>query len=136
MREILRDMDEAAMNAGETTCALAVASPQEVFGASVGDSGVWFIPRVGTLVDLTCHQQRKPCIGSGCAWPVPFRQEQPKGTLLLATDGLFKYTSPEKIVSVCRGEASERSAQDLLELVRYQSGAFPDDVTVVLLQLE
>ena len=39
--------------AGETTCALAVATPEDILGASVGDSGVWLIPESGNHLDLT-----------------------------------------------------------------------------------
>jgi serine/threonine protein phosphatase PrpC len=44
---------------GEATCALAVVAEAQVFGASVGDSGVWVINQTG-LVDLTRGQSRKP----------------------------------------------------------------------------
>ena len=66
--EVLRKMDAAIAQdsiAGETTCALAVVTPGEIFGASVGDSGVWLIPERGDSINLTQGQQRKPFIGSG-----------------------------------------------------------------------
>jgi serine/threonine protein phosphatase PrpC len=136
--ELLRRMDAAIANdsvAGETICALAVMTPQEVFGASVGDSGIWLIPEEGHHVDLTCGQQRKPFIGSGSAWPVPFRHPIRGGLLLLATDGLLKYTAAERIVETCRQHPVEGAAQRLIELVRYPSGALPDDVTLILTKL-
>src|SRR5436305_5827474 len=46
--------------AGETTCALAVVEPAGIYGASVGDSGVWFIAEKGGHLNLTQAQQRKP----------------------------------------------------------------------------
>ena len=137
--EILRKMDAAIAGdsvAGETTCAVAVVTPKEIFGASVGDSGVWLIPENGTHVDLTHGQQRKPFMGSGTAWAVPFRHQLRDGLLLLATDGLLKYTSTERIVETCRLHPTELAAQALIELVRYPSGALPDDVTLVLTRLE
>ncbi len=94
--EVLRKMDTVIANdpiAGETTCALAIVTPEEMFGASVGDSSIWLIPETGAHADLTRAQQRKPFIGSGSAWPVPYRHPIQGGLLLLATDGLFKYTS-------------------------------------------
>ena len=54
--EALRKMDEAIAKdsiAGETTCALAIVTPEEIFGASVGDSGVWWIPESGNHLNLT-----------------------------------------------------------------------------------
>ena len=99
--EALRSMDTAVAkdsDAGETTCALAIVTPDEIFGASVGDSGVWWIPENGNYINLSHAQQRKPFIGSGSAWPVPFRHQNQGGSLLLATDGLLKYTSAERII--------------------------------------
>ena len=136
--ELLRRMDDAIAKdpiAGETTCACAVVTPSEIFGASVGDSGAWLVPATGGHIDLTGGQQRKPFIGSGSAWPVPFRHPHLTGSLLLATDGLLKYTSSEHIVETCRGSSAENSAPALIQLVRYQSGSLPDDVTLILIPL-
>ncbi|MGD0816399.1 MAG: protein phosphatase 2C domain-containing protein [Verrucomicrobiota bacterium] len=136
--EVLRNMDAAIAKdsvAGETTCALAIVTSEEIFGASVGDSGVWVIPEDGDHMDVTQGQQRKPFIGSGGAWPVSFRLPRQIGYLLLATDGLLKYTSEERIVAACREHAPDVAAQRLVELVRYPSGAFPDDVTLILARI-
>jgi serine/threonine protein phosphatase PrpC len=54
---------------------------------------------------------------------------------LLATDGLLKYTSAELILRTCRAHPLEIAAEELIALVRYPSGAFPDDVTVILNQI-
>jgi serine/threonine protein phosphatase PrpC len=55
--------------------------------------------------------------------------------LLLATDGLLKYAPSERIIAACRESATETAAKNLIELVRYRSGALPDDVTVILAKL-
>lgn len=121
--------------AGETTCALAVVGDDQVFGASVGDSGVWLISGAG-FVDLTGGQSRKPLIGSRSARPFAFAGRRVPGEyLLLATDGLLKYAPSERIVSACRAHPAELDAAQLIELVRYPSGALPDDVTVILFRL-
>ena len=136
--EVLRKMDEAIAKdsvAGETTCALVIVTSTEIFGASVGDSGAWLIPQNGTHLDLTQEQQRKPFIGSGSAWPVSFRRPRHVGGLLLATDGLLKYASAEQVIATCRANPTELAAQRLIELVRYASGALPDDVTIILTML-
>jgi serine/threonine protein phosphatase PrpC len=133
--EVLRNMDAVIAKdsiGGETTCALVIVTSEEVFGASVGDSGVWIIPEDGDHMDITQGQQRKPFVGSGSAWPVSFRLPRQIGYLLLATDGLLKYTSAERIVAACREHAPDVAAQRLVELVRYPSGALPDDVTIIL----
>ena len=134
----LSKLDEAIAKdpiAGETTCALAIVTPAGVFGASVGDSGVWWIPENGSHLNLTEAQQRKPFIGSGNAWPVPFQYQNQSGQLLLATDGLLKYTSAERIVAICREQPVEIAARQMIELVRYPSGRLPDDVTLILTKL-
>ena len=133
--ELLRKMDAAIAKdavAGETTCALAVVTPEEICGASVGDSGAWLIPTSGNHLDLTHGQQRKPFIGSGSGWPVPFRRPREAGRLLLATDGLLKYTSAERINTISHEDPADVAAQRLIELVRYPSSALPDDVTIIV----
>lgn len=136
--EALRKMDAIIAKdtvAGETTCALAVVTPEEIFGASVGDSGVWLIPKNGSHLDLTHAQHCKPFIGSGSAWPVSFQRPRQAGCLLLATDGLLKYTSAELVTARCREHSADVAAQRLIELVRYPSGALPDDVTVIVSEI-
>jgi serine/threonine protein phosphatase PrpC len=135
---LLQRMDQAVAKdakAGETTCAVAVAVAQRIFGASVGDSGVWFVGP-GAVTNLTERQARKPLIGSGIALPVVFESAKKVGDLLLlATDGLLKYTSAERIANIantCRKGNIADAARQLIELVRYPSGALPDDVTVIV----
>ncbi|MGB8354787.1 MAG: protein phosphatase 2C domain-containing protein [Chthoniobacteraceae bacterium] len=137
--ELLRKMDDMIAQdpiAGETTCAVAVITSTEIFGASVGDSGIWFIPDEGVAhQDLSRSQHRKPFIGTGGAWPAPFHRPMQKGSLLLATDGLLKYTSADQITGICRKYPADLATQHLIELVRYPSGALPDDVTVIVTNL-
>ena len=58
--------------------------------------------------DLTEAQKRKPYLGSGMASPVPFELKlTQQGTLLLATDGLFKYADPLAITDTVRAGLSE-----------------------------
>lgn len=137
--ELLMKMDRAAERdsvAGETTCVIAVVTANEIFGASVGDSSAWLMPGDGVHVDLTQGQQRKPVIGSGSAWPNPFKCPRQSGRLLPATDGLLKYTSAERIVETCWNSQADEAARQLIELVRYPSGALPDDVTVILAEVQ
>lgn len=132
---LLQRMDQAIETdkvAGETTCALAVVADSQIYGASVGDSGVWVITENG-FSNLTARQSRKPFIGSGVACPISFEYTRTGlESLLLATDGLLKYTSSERIIANCRNSAPpDEIARRLIELVRYQSGALPDDVTAI-----
>src|SRR5690349_8019611 len=57
--------------AGETTLVVVCVTPKRLVGVSVGDSEAWFVTPEGHF-DLTGGQQKKPGLGSGMAWPVPF----------------------------------------------------------------
>ncbi len=131
---LLQDIDQAICKdrvAGETTCALTVVTQAAVYGASVGDSGVWIIRESG-FKNLTERQAHKPLIGSGSARPSPFEYERTDGdSLLLATDGLLKYTKSERIIAICRNDHGSEVPRRLIKLVLYPSGALPDDVTVI-----
>jgi serine/threonine protein phosphatase PrpC len=126
------DREMAAIGAfGETTGVVVVLSDGGVFGASVGDSGAFIFSKAG-LENLTANQIRKPFLGSGRAIPVTFTRGLLNGTLLVATDGLLKYTSFEKIAATILASDFDSAASKLIELVRYQSGALPDDVSILL----
>ena len=136
LREFLISVDQqmiAAKNIGETTCVIAALSGGRIIGASVGDSGAWIVSHSG-IDNLTAQQCRKPFIGSGCAIPIGFERTTLHGTLLLASDGLLKYTSAELIAAVVLMPDLEQAAQKLIELVKYPSGALPDDVSVILVR--
>jgi len=126
------DREMAAIGAfGETTCVAVVLSDNGVVGASVGDSGALIFSKAG-VDNLTANQVRKPFLGSGRAMPVSFTRGLLEGTLLVASDGLLKNTSLEKIAATILTADFDDAANKLVELVRYQSGALPDDVSVLL----
>jgi serine/threonine protein phosphatase PrpC len=136
LKNILTSLDRKmsfAKASGETTCVVVVVSEEKISGASVGDSGAWLISDSG-VEDLTANQVRKPLLGSGRALPVAFAREKFRGTLLIASDGLLKYSSREKIASLAVAPDLQLAAQELLISVRYSSGAFPDDVSVILVR--
>jgi len=118
---------------GETTAVVVVAREKEIYGASVGDSGAWILD--GTSIDqLTQFQQRKPFLGNG-GLAVGFHKEEWGGTLLVATDGLLKYTSREAIAAtVAQADLGELPAA-LVGLVRYPSGNLPDDIAIAVCRL-
>jgi PPM family protein phosphatase len=121
----------ALAHGGQTTAAVATLSGGRIVGASVGDSEAWLLANKTSTV-LTEHQVRKPLLGSGIARPVSFHATCSAGTLLLGSDGLFKYTSAAKIRAVAAGPDLEVAADELLALVRLRSGVYQDDVAVVL----
>ena len=116
---------------GETTCVVVALSSAGIVGTSVGDSGAFAFSNAG-VESLTANQLRKPFVGSGRAVPVGFTGSSLEGTLLLASDGLLKYTSLEKIAATVAIADIDDAAKKLVELVRYRSGALPDDVSVLL----
>jgi len=142
-RELFQFVDEQVAEedgAGETTLLGAFVTPTQIWGASVGDGEAWWIgPSV--VVNLTEHQRRKPFLGEGASVPTPFAfllpTDETGGTLLLATDGLFKYADTDKICETVRaaetaGEAASQTARAVAELARSSSGAFHDDIAVIV----
>ena len=124
--------------AGETTLVIAAITGGRVpriVGASAGDSGAWLVTAAG-VEDLTRRQAPKPYVGSSAALPVPFDAAWNEGTLLLATDGLFKYADRARILETVRGLDLEAAAQNLVELVRLPGGAFQDDIGILLCRRE
>lgn len=123
----------AAKTFGEATCVITVVSEDMIMGASIGDSGALIFSKNG-IKDLTRSQIRKPLLGSGRAIPVGFTDGQLNGTLLIASDGLLKYTSQEKMSATIESSVLDQTVSKLIGLVRYPSGALPDDVSILLVQ--
>ena len=111
---------------------MAFVDGDRVRGASVGDSAAWLISPAGEMADLTVHQRRKPLIGSGEALPVEFEAELRGGRLLLATDGLTKYVTAERICALATKGSVVKAADSLTACVRLPSGGLQDDVAVVI----
>ena len=133
----LREMDRTIWqreSAGQTTVVIAMVTDCYVFGASVGDSGAWLIDTPG-MIDLTHGQRRKPLCGSGSAIPVGFGPTLFMGTLLVATDGLFKYARRTEIQRVATGSDLAYAARSLIDLVRLPNGELQDDVALGLCRL-
>ena len=132
--KLLNQLDQliaADKVAGETTAVVCVVKASGIVGASSGDSGAWVVGQ-SSIDELTSNQVRKPFLGSRAAQIVGFERNHFEGTLLVATDGLLKYTSRELIIASVRNPAFDSIADKLISLVRYQSGALPDDVSIVL----
>jgi hypothetical protein len=116
---------------GETTAVVACVTPRRVVGASVGDSELWWFQGEQAHA-LTEHQHRKPLLGSGGARPVAFEHAWRGGTLLVASDGLFKYVDLRRIQEQVGLADVQAVALALAALPRLASGALPDDVGLVL----
>jgi PPM family protein phosphatase len=134
---LLEEADNLIFNSptgGETTAIILVIEPGRIFGASVGDSEAWiFAPP--TKTHLTKSQQRKPLLGSGEALPIAFNHPSPRGTLIIATDGLWKYTSAEKIAAQLQLPEPSTLTNRLADLVRLRSGALQDALALAIVPL-
>jgi serine/threonine protein phosphatase PrpC len=133
---LLMDVDGVIQDSGcggESTAVMLAASSDRITGASVGDSAAWLIQQEGGYHDLTEGQRRKPLLGTGEARPVPFSGSGLCiGTLLVATDGLLKYTTPHQICKAALEPNIDQASRRLVDLVRLKSGDLWDDTTVVL----
>ncbi|XXY46102.1 SpoIIE family protein phosphatase [Sorangium sp. So ce269] len=122
---------EAEPRCGETTLVVVQVSRGELWGASVGDSGALLV-EPDRLVDLTVGQHRKPLVGSGACRPAGIPRRPLSGRLLVATDGLLKYTSPARMSALARTGDLRAAVEALIQAVTLPSGNLQDDVAVVL----
>ena len=118
---------------GQCTAVVVEIAEGRVFGASVGDSGAWMLTVKG-IIDHTENQHRKPLLGSDEAMPMGFGPIELSGRLLIATDGLFKYATESDIAQRAMGVPVNEAVARLIEGVRLRSGAFQDDVAIILVE--
>ena len=123
----------ARPSGGQTTGVVAFVNVDSVIGASVGDSSAWLITPAAGVTDLTALQRRRPLLGSGEALPVQFEAELQGGRVLLASDGLFKYATAERICTLAMQGSVAEAVDALANCVRLPSGDLQDDVAVVLI---
>jgi hypothetical protein len=132
---ILAEADRALLadrSGGQTTGVIALVTAADVSGASIGDSQAWVIGADTSFArELTERQLRQPLLGSGRAVAVPFAAAAtPGATLIVATDGLFKYAPAAKLRAAACAPRLDDVPPLLLELVRLRSGDLPDDVAI------
>jgi serine/threonine protein phosphatase PrpC len=121
---LLETLDRQLCSVGQSTAVIALVSQNQIWGASVEDSGAW--------LDLTAEQQRKPLLGSGGAMPLAFGPYPWIPRLLLGTDGLFNYVLPERIRQLATSLPVESAAVALIDAARLPSGALQDDIALIL----
>ena len=104
-----------------------------ITGASIGDSKVYFHDGESTFFELTNRQRKNPPVGGGCRSATPFCVPDFNGTILVATDGVWKYSGFEVLRdAACCGEIATIS-QSLREAVTSGSNRkLPDDFTVLV----
>jgi serine/threonine protein phosphatase PrpC len=131
----LRQLDQAMAASG--ACGLAAAVVVEigddgaVAGASVGDCEAWIVGD-GEPRSLTARQIRKPLLGDGGAMPLDFSARISGGTLVAGSDGLWKYTTLQRIIEAAKCRPLQAATTALVDSVRLRSGALQDDVAVVV----
>lgn len=133
-QQVLFDIDGAVHadpNAGETTAVVLEVEDGEVFGACVGDTEAWH-EVAGTWAELTEGQRHKPLLGTGLASPIPVAHRQLGSSLVVGTDGLFKYGGRGALASLSTVGDAAAAASSLAAAVRLRSGAWPDDVGIVV----
>jgi serine/threonine protein phosphatase PrpC len=113
---------------GQATAIVITIEGTALRGASVGDSEAWLVDRDVTV--LTEHQQRKPLLGDG-GLPVAFASPL-TGTLVVGSDGLFKYVAREQIVAACSAATVDEVADALIAAAELPGGGLHDDVSVVV----
>jgi len=123
---------------GSKACGLAAAviieikNDGKIAGASVGDCEAWVFVNGTSPRNLTAGQIRKPLLGEGAAIPVGFEGSANGGTLLAATDGLWKYLNRSRIAEAISIRPLETAAEALINGARLRSGALQDDVAVAI----
>ena len=123
--------------AGYCTLISLGISRQEVWGASCGDSGVLLLNGGRDLL-LTENQRKNPPVGSSAAHPVAFEARlKPGWSLLVISDGVWKYVGWESIAHL----AANNSGETLIAALRQASseaggGRMQDDFSVALFSEE
>lgn len=116
---------------GETTAVIVAVQGDSVFSASVGDSEAWVIES-HDLCELTEGQVRKPLLGSASSVPKSLGLMKTTGKIILGSDGLFKYAKMADIASIVRTYTPKECIPRLLDLVQFPSGRYPDDVAIIV----
>lgn len=119
---------------GQSTAVIAAVFRENIVGASVGDSQAWLI-RENDHKALTASQRRKPLLGDGGATPIAFEHDRGNEHLLVATDGLFNYVTPQHIIEVANSKIPLDVPSALIDAARLKSGNLNDDVAVVFAAL-
>lgn len=129
---------EADRVAGFTTLAGFLIAPENVCGASCGDSAVVMVPhRTGEPArELTRGQWKNPPVGSGAARFVPFSAGlSGPWSVLAISDGVWKAIAWDRLVQAARDSRGRALIEALSAPARSRrTGRFADDFTVIVLE--
>jgi PPM family protein phosphatase len=116
--------------------AIEVRDDGRITGTSVGDCEAWIFGGDAAPRSLTARQARKPILGGGAAKPAAFEAQLGRGTLLVATDGLWKCMDRARIAeAVLLVRPLDAACAALIGGARLKSGALQDDVAIVLAEM-
>lgn len=124
-----------ALGAGQSTAlAITIEPSGRLCGASVGDSEAVILGTTGAI-ELTEGQQRKPLLGAGVPRVWTFSGQLSLGeTLVVASDGLWKYVARAALLSSLEGPLSQLCGR-LTDLARLPSGGLNDDVGIAVVRV-
>lgn len=135
--EILRRADTAVAEntgAGFTTLVALCVFNNHVCGVSCGDSMALLANRKKHIA-LTEKQHKNPPMGSNAACPTGFAANLKNSTLLLMTDGVWRFIGNDKIAEMSRFHQGQELILRLETLQREQNGGkLPDDFSIIVLQ--
>ena len=134
LAQVDHEMDVSGSSGLAAVVVVEIADDGRVTGASVGDCEAWAFAD-GTPRSLTSEQIRKPLVGEGAARAIPFEAFLVRGTLVVATDGLWKYARRERIAEAAAIRPLSTAAATLVDGVRLKSGALQDDVAIVICEV-
>jgi len=108
----------------------------QITGASVGDCEAWTFSKDEQPKNLTFAQNRKPLLGGGLITPVQKFETHlsDNTTLLIATDGLWKYLNHTRIAHDVTTWSLHTAADALIADVRLKNGSLQDDVALALVK--
>lgn len=117
---------------GSQTTAIVIAIKDDfLYVSSVGDSHAWIVDKY-SIKSLTEGKSHKAFIGSGKVNPLVSKTYFHDGILILASDGLWKYASSDRIIETLRQSPELLSSALLSDLARMKSGGLQDDISILL----
>ncbi len=126
----LRKLDLALSrepNCGEATAIVGKLVGNIIYGASVGDSEAWVF-NCEYDYELTSMQNLKPLLGSGNSTPIGFGPISVDKSVLIGSDGLFKYVKHNEIKSLL---STKTTAIEIAELAKKETGKLQDDISTI-----
>lgn len=112
---------------GEATAIVGKLNDTTVVGASVGDSEAWLFNREYDY-ELSSMQNLKPLLGSGSTTPIGFGPMDVDKSILLGSDGLFKYIKLEEMKLLL---STKTTAKEIAKLAKQDIGSLQDDVSII-----